>query len=149
MKRHASLLFAALVTCALFSCGHKDDNAKPTQEIIGGWDGTQLVSIEYQGSQLIGSDTALIVSPDYLTLEFKTGNSFAINSSINGSENHQSGYYQLQGNMILLGGTVSDPNKETYTYQLNGKSLVLHYTSNDTVNNVIYRDEEQIWLQKH
>ncbi|HEX5553148.1 MAG TPA: hypothetical protein VFX43_07850 [Chitinophagaceae bacterium] len=141
-------LMVTVFCCVAISCGHKDDSAKPSAQIIGKWNANKIYLTSYRGDQLIERDTTFVTTPDYYTIEFKPGNTVAINTSIQGSEDHQSAYYKIQGDQILLGGTADDPDKETFDYVLKEHSLELSVTENDTLNNQVLTMEEHIFFEK-
>lgn len=147
MKNYFTAPGLVLLLLAVASC-HKDNDTQPSGKLTGKWSADSIVLLGYAGDQLVESDTEHIQPPDYLDLEFKSGNSFTINSSSQGSEEHQSGYYEIQGNTVLLGGTAEDPDKETYSYQLNGSKLTLHATYTDTVSNQPLREEDYLYFHK-
>lgn len=137
-----------LAGCALLSCGHKDDNPKPLSQIIGTWNGNQYIELTYQGSQLVQSDTQAIVSPDFLTIEFKTDNSFSLSTSSQGDSLQESGVYSIHGNKLLLGETVDITGTDGYSFTINGSSMELVGKSSETNNNITDQVEDHIFLNK-
>lgn len=147
MKSILSFLAIVMASLIFVSCGKKNDSDNSTA-IIGKWTAVKQYDKSYVAGQLISSDTFAIVAPDYATFEFKTGNVFKSDYSVQGEEDHVTGYYKLQGSQIFVGDSEADPEKEIYTYQLTGNSLSMSISYSDTVNSVIYKDEVKIDLKK-
>lgn len=147
MKSLAPFLAIIMASLIFVSCGKKNDTSS-SNEIIGKWTSIAQYEKYYVSGQLVYSDTIAITPPDYANIEFKTGNIFVSNSSIEGEEDHQTGYYKLQGNQVSVGETEADPDKEIYIYKLTGNNLTLSTSLSDTTNSVISKDELTIELKR-
>lgn len=127
------------------ACGKKD---KESNALVGNWKGDKSIETEYINGQFSGSDTTVLTSPDYFNLTFKSNNNFELDSKIHGDTEHESGYYSISGNQLSLGATEADPDKDVYTFQLNGNSLIMNSTDTTVNNNIIYNVESIIYLTK-
>lgn len=142
------VLAVALSGILLSSCGHKDDKAKPKDQIIGTWNGTKLEVFLYQGDNLVNQQSSTISDPDYFIVEFKSGKVVTISQSVQGEEDHETGYYIIQGNRLTVGETENDPDADIYTYSIHGNALEIISTDTYTEDNQTYTYEEHNYFQK-
>lgn len=148
MKKLPLLLLIFMTTSAFISCGHKDDNAKPSVRIIGKWNGAKMIELEYQNNKLMDADTTFLATPDYFTLEFKKDNTMKMDYSVHGTSKHTTGFYQIDNHSLLIRRHQYDLEFDTYIFKLDKKSLELTHINNYMQNNQTIKEEEHIFYTR-
>ena len=135
----------AIVIFLFSACGKKDTEVNA---LVGNWKGTISIENEYKNGKIIDTDTTALVSPDYYNFSFKTDNTFETNSLFDGETNKESGFYSISGNTIYFSETANSSEKEAYTFQLTGNSLILSYNDTFIEGNDTFKDETISYFTK-
>lgn len=148
MKKIYLLLLTSLFYFAGTSCNPDDHDAKPSNPLIGHWNGSKQFDAEYKNNVLTDSETTYVVPPDFYKLVFNEDGSMTTNYSIAGEKEQEKGSYTIKGDSVILNGTGAEPEYDTYAFKVSGNTLVLNQADYETSGNDAYKDEEYIYFTK-
>lgn len=107
------------------SCKKEDTKKTPGYELLGKWKGEKSIHTVTKNGTVIESETTIVTSPDFFTIEFKKGNRCQMMSSFEDELESENLFYKLDGNKIILGEDEQYLEGEIYSFEINGQNLVL------------------------
>lgn len=137
MKTKLSLLLAAIVMLAIFSCHKNNDDSGSSLnvKIIGTWNEQVLYAYYYKNGKLIQRDTTINEAGDYTKITFKSDKTVTAQSSTDGEVENSSGSYSLAGNKLtLIGIDPEDQSKDTTIVQCKINGSQMTWTQEATIS---------------
>lgn len=148
MKKSFLLALSATLCIILTSCGSDGRDAKPSNQLIGHWNGSKEFDAEYKNEVIVDSETTYIVPPDFYTLIFNQDGSVTADYSIMGEKGHETGEYLIKGDSLTLSGMEDAPENDQYYFQISGKVLEIVNVGYDTSEPGTSRSEEHLFFTK-
>lgn len=138
--------FLAIFTLTFSACSTKDKNA---DTILGDWSAQMMIQTLSQGGTIVDSDTMRLELPTvYSYVSFKADNVVVTEFMGDDGVEKDTGYYSVSGNTLTLGDSASDPEKEAYTFQLAGNTLILRQSQEVDIRGEVYIREISLHLKR-